>query len=385
MDNHTFRDWEMILEIVWLIFVALDTVPLAAYIIYMRHVSEKKSWNIDIDPSYEPNVSIIIPTHNEAGTIERKLDNILEVDYPKDKIEMIIVDSASNDGTLQKVQMWAAKHSDVKMELLGEDRRSGMVKALNIGLKKATGDIIVKTDADCLWFTDSLKKAIKYMGDSTVGSVAGLHSISAHRETGVVRVERTYRRFYKWLRIGESKLYSTVLYEGELMLVKRSLLKEIGSFDEELGADDVPTALRVTERGYRAITAEDAYFLELTPYTWRERFKQKVRRGRHVLQALWKYKYLNFKRKTSFSSLVLPMETYIYIINPLLMVPAVILSIPIIARYPWLLLITLLLFFGSVRELVSTHLTDVTIMLVAMLREIGGRERVTWQKIEEIR
>ena len=91
-------------------------------------------------------------------------------------------------------------------------------------------------------------KALRYINDPQVGSVAGLHIITSAKETNSVKTERTYREFYAWLRIGESKLYSTVLYEGELMLVKKRLIVNVG-FDEEIGGDDVPLALRLAEEG----------------------------------------------------------------------------------------------------------------------------------------
>jgi len=222
------------------------------------------------------------------------------------------------------------------------------------------------------------------MADPLVGSVAGLHIIEAGRKTSSVNTERTYREFYKWLRIGESKLYSTVLYEGELMLVKREILDKIG-FDKEIGADDVPTALRMAEQGYRAITAEDVYFIEQTPYTWKQKLRQKTRRARHVFQALWKYKYLIFKKKTAFNTLILPFETYIYIFNPFVTILLAILFMAMVIRYPWLLFLAPFLLFSRVREMFVTHLMNNCIMLLAMLMEIGGKEKVTWPKIEEIR
>jgi cellulose synthase/poly-beta-1,6-N-acetylglucosamine synthase-like glycosyltransferase len=186
------------------------------------------------------------------------------------------------------------------------------------------------------------------------------------------------------LRIGESKLYGTVLYEGELMLVKRELLDKIG-FDEEIGGDDVPTALRMAENGYRAITAEDAFFVEQTPYSWHERFSQKTRRGRHVFEALWKYRYLAFRGKTSFHRLTFPFEIFIYIVNPIVTVLLVILSLLMMIRYPWLLLLAPVLIIPRVRELFVTYFSNNFIMLYAMLMEIRGKESVTWKKIKEIR
>ena len=376
---------KMILETVWLVLFALHTVPLAAYIFYMKRVAQKRPWDIKLDSGYEPTVSVIVPTFNEANTIVRKLSNMVEADYPKGKMEIIVVDSASTDDTAKRIQGWMGGHTEIRAKLVSESERRGMVKALNLGLKYANGEIVLKTDADCLWQFDSLRNAVKYMADPLVGSVAGLHIITAHKDTAAVRVERTYREFYRWLRIGESKLYSTVLYEGELMLVKRKLLEDVGGFDEEMGADDVPTALRVIENGHRAITAEDAFFLELTPYTWGERFNQKVRRARHVLQALWKYKYLNFKDKTSFHRLILPMETYIYTINPLFIIPLIFLSMAMVIKYPWLLALTPVLLISKIREFAITHLTNTFIMQLAILKEVKGKEHATWQKIGEIR
>jgi len=384
MDNDSKRDSEMILEIIWLIFAFFHVIPLAIYLLYMKHIAEKRPWNIKIDSSFEPTVSIIIPTYNEATTIKRKLDNILESNYPKDKLEIIIVDSASNDNTFEIARKWSEENPKIRVKLLREDERRGMVKALNVGLKYAKGEIVVKTDADCLWLKSSLKNALKYMADQNVGSVAGLHILKAKKETYSVRTERTYREFYRWLRIGESKLYGTVLYEGELMLVKRKILDKI-RFDEDIGADDVPTALRIAEQGYRAITAEDAYFVEQTPYTWKGKFRQKIRRARHVLQALWRYKYFFFKEKTAFHKLILPFEVYIYIINPLFTIPLTILSAAMITRYLWLLLLTPLLLVRWVREMLVTHIVNNLIMVLAMLMEAREKEKVTWQKIAEIR
>lgn len=374
----------MLLELSWLIVVGISVVPFGLYILYMKGIAKNRPWNIRIDPSYEPYVSLVIPTYEEEAAIKRKLDNVAEVVYPREKIEIIIVDSASKDKTVYLAKKWAEEHTEFKTKIICQAVRKGMVNALNEGLKNMQGDVFVKTDADCLWLSDSLKNALKYLADPQIGSVAGSHIIQANRETMAVKTERTYRDFYRVLRIGESKLYSTVLYEGELMLVKREILEKIG-FDEEIGGDDVPTALRMVEQGYRAISAEDAYFVEQTPHSWREKFRQKIRRGRHVFQALWKYKYLNFKRKTAFHRLILPFEGFIYLINPWFTIPITILSAAMVIRYPWLLLSFLFLLVGRIRQMFVTFFINNSIMILAMVLEVTGREKATWEKIGEIR
>lgn len=374
----------MILEFLWLAALGVNLIPFGAYIVYMQWVANTKPWNISVNPSYRPFVSIIIPTYNEEDTIRTKLDNLLEVDYPREKMKLIVVDSASSDRTVPLTQDWAGTHKEIDTQIVVQPERSGMVNALNEALKHVTGEVVVKSDADCLLLRDSLVNAAKYISDPSVGSVAGLHIIRAGKETTPVKTERQYREFYRTLRIGESKLYGTVLYEGELMLVKRDLLEKIG-FDEEIGADDVPTALRLAELGYRAITAPDAFFVEMTPYTWREKFDQKVRRARHVFQSLWKYKYLIFQKKDAFHSLIMPFEFYIYALNPFVTVVLVGLTVAVIVRYPWIALFTGLLLVQRIRDLFVTHLVNSSIMVIAIIGESLGKEKTTWRKIEEIR
>ena len=80
------------------LLIALLGFPII-YNAWMRNKA-KKSWNIDVDASYQPKVTLVIPTYNEATVITKKLENTQQIDYPKDKLQVILVDSASNDGTL---------------------------------------------------------------------------------------------------------------------------------------------------------------------------------------------------------------------------------------------------------------------------------------------
>jgi cellulose synthase/poly-beta-1,6-N-acetylglucosamine synthase-like glycosyltransferase len=354
------------------------------YALFMRRIARGKKWDIATDPKYEPTLSIMIPTYEEGATILRKLDNVAEVEYPREKLDVNVVDSASTDDTVSLVLEWARLHPEIRTRVICEKERKGMVHALNYGLGYLNGEIVVKTDADCLWATDSLRNAVKYLADPKIGSVAGLNSLQSRKETLAVKTEKTYRGIYNWLRIGESKLYSSVLYEGELMLLKRRVIEAIG-FDEDIGADDLPTAIRLTENGYRAIVVDDAFYFERTPHSWREKFQQKIRRGRHILQGLWKYKRVMFKKKTVFHRVILPFETYIYIVNPLITIPLFLSSVAIVVRYPWSLLLASVLLIPQARDAFAAYIINNLIMVLSVFMEIGSREKVTWHKTQETR
>ena len=102
-------------------------IPLTYYF-YMKNKYLSKPWNINVDKSYEPKVTIITPTYNEAKLIEKKLDNIYQQNYPKNKLEIIIVDSASTDETPELVKKWAEKHPDIDLKLVEEPVRGDQIR-----------------------------------------------------------------------------------------------------------------------------------------------------------------------------------------------------------------------------------------------------------------
>jgi len=149
-------------------------VPLAYYL-YLRSKWLNKPWDVKRDSSYRPRVTIIVPTYNEADLIESKLDDIARQDYPKELVEVIVIDSASADGTPKKVEKWAHKNPDVKLTLIREPVRRGKASALNHALKHASGDVVVITDVDATWTSNTtLSNAILWLSDPAVGAVTCL-------------------------------------------------------------------------------------------------------------------------------------------------------------------------------------------------------------------
>jgi len=154
------------LDIVALALAAIHFgVPLTYYY-WCKKKWLPKPWNIKTDPNYKPKVTIIVPTYNEAKLIEKKLDNIYEQEYPRDKLEVIVIDSASTDGTPEKVKQWASKHPDLNLKLIQEPERRGKAHALNMALRHATGDVVIITDVDA-WLAskNTLAETMKWLAD----------------------------------------------------------------------------------------------------------------------------------------------------------------------------------------------------------------------------
>ena len=353
-------------------------IPLAYYY-YLKKWWLNKPWNIKRDPSYKPKVSIIIPTYNEAGLIESKLDDLARQYYPKELLEIVVVDSASTDGTPEKVEEWAQGNPGLKLVLLREPVRRGKAFALNYALKHTTGDIIVVTDVDATWpSSNTLSNAVSWFSDPAVGAVTCL-KIPAGK--GFVGVEEGYREFYNIVRLAESKKHSTPVFHGELAAFRRALLDELNGFTTDIGADDSHTATRVTLMGYRSIAVDNAWCVEKVPYkgyhSWR------VRRAQHLVQHFAKTLKL-LKRAPRDLKPVLLVEAWLHLFNPwlLLVSTLLLLYLAIKGSAPALALLALgalLLVLKPLRTWIITQLY----LIIAALRNTWTRE-IAWRKQEKL-
>ena len=346
------------------------------YYLYLRSRWLNKPWDIKKDPSYRPRVTIIVPTYNEADLIESKLDNIFEQDYPKDLMSIIVVDSASTDGTLDIVERWRNKHPDARLVIIRENVRRGKAYALNNALKHVDGEIIVITDADSRWASkDVLSKTVSWLSDPNVGAVT---CVKRPEKKGPLDIEAGYRDFYNIVRIGESKKWSTPIFHGELAAYKKDLLIEIGGFPLDIGADDSHSATLITLRKKRSVATEDVECIEIVPEKEYEMWR--IRRAQHLVQHFIKtMRYIRSAPKRFRS--ILFIETWLHLINPWLLLVATSLLLYRASegslRASIILVIGLiLLIYKPFRTWIATQIY----LIVGMIKNIFSRE-IIWRKL----
>ncbi|OYT57537.1 MAG: glycosyl transferase [Desulfurococcales archaeon ex4484_217_2] len=365
-----------ILDIIAITLAIIHFGVPVAYYYYMKTKYLNKPWNINFNPSYEPKITIIVPTYNEAKLIEKKLDNIHEQDYPRNKLEIIVVDSGSTDRTPELVKKWAKKHPDMNLKLIVEKVRRGKAYALNNALKHATGEIVVITDVDSLWpDRETLRKTVNWFSDPMVGAVSCLKKPVG---SGVRGVEESYRQYYNVLRIAESKAYATPIFHGELAAFRRDLLEKVGGFPTDIGADDSHTATRIALMGYRAITPEDQWAEELVPnkgYFW-----WKVRRAQHLIQHFIKTLQEIGKAPKEFRK-ILVAEAFLHIVNPYLLLASTIPLMMNIALAQSLVALALLILGIAllVMEPYRTWITQQIHLITASIRNLWTKE-TAWNK-----
>ncbi len=165
-----------LLLIVWLIVGGVHIGAPLVYFGLMRRIGAKRDYKIAQKP-IEPDVSVIIPTYNEAPVIAKKIANLLENNYPLEKLEVIITDGGSKDGTVEIAREILEKAS-VRGRILTQRERRGKSYGVNVALAAAKNEFICLSDAECMWEKGALHNALKYLSDPSIGSVTGIHSLS---------------------------------------------------------------------------------------------------------------------------------------------------------------------------------------------------------------
>jgi cellulose synthase/poly-beta-1,6-N-acetylglucosamine synthase-like glycosyltransferase len=347
--------------------------PLTYYYYLKKRLS--KPWNVKRDPDYKPRVSIIVPTYNEAELIESKLDDLARQDYPRELLEIIVVDSASTDGTPERVEEWARRNPGLDLKLIRESVRRGKAFALNNVLSHASGEVVVVTDVDAKWSpTDTLSNAISWLGDPSVGAVTCL---KLPANGGLAGVEEGYREYYNVMRLAESKAHSTPVFHGELAAFRKKLLEELGGFPTNLGADDSHMATRIALMGYRSIAVDNAWCIESVPNTGYHKWR--IRRAQHLVQHftatmrhLWRA-----PRRLRW---ILLAETHLHLFNPwILVITALILAYQTVKGSALALALValgaLLLAYKPYRTWIMTQLY----LAVASIRNLWTKE-IAWER-----
>ena len=268
---------ELLLEIFGLVLWALHfSIPLT-YFTYLRRYA-RRPWNVKVDKQYQPQLTVILPTYNESELIEKRLENLVTQDYPPNKLEIVVVDSASTDGTAAIVEDWLKRKSEISAKLIRESARAGKFRALTHATEAIhpTSEVIVLTDADAYWEPNALSEVTSFLADPRVGAVTG--TIFYVEDSGALS-EDTYRNFSNIVHLAESKLYSTPVFNGPLCAFRTELLRKIG-FPNFPGSDDSAFGSFVALSGYRAIQADTAVVRE---YVRGNRFRRKIRRATCLL------------------------------------------------------------------------------------------------------
>lgn len=365
---------------IWVFLGSVSIGVPCAYYIYVRHVSSKP-WNLKIDKAFTPRITIIIPAYNESKIICLKLQNLCKIKYPKELVQYILIDDASTDDTLAQVSNFLALHPEMSVVVLKTEKRYGKSKSLNIALKHATGDIVIVSDVDCFWPPDILNKSLPYLADPKVGAISGPKLLLNSKQTWVTRTEAFYLNSMNQVKLGESKLGSTMLFEGGFSAYKRNVLEDFDHF--ETGSDDCGTILSIVQKA-RTLLVPEAVFFTTFPIAWKEKIYIKIRRATQLLRILTKYLYLLPKKNLFIPKKIILLNAFFYFVNPIIFGVLNLLTFFLILRYPVFLLILALVFLAPRINLYFFELIqNYYILFGALLAIAMNRNFLFWQQTKD--
>jgi len=236
-----------------------------------------------------PTVSIIVPVKNEERVVGRLLNALLNLDYPPQKREIIVVDDGSVDETLEICTEYV-KRDPSCVKLLRKPVSNGKPAALNYALKHAKGEIIATFDADNVPGSDVLLEASRYFEDPSVAGVQGtVCAINADENmlTKFISYEEAVR-FEAYIR-GKDVLKLFVNLAGTCQFVRRDILEEVGGWNEESLTEDMEVSVRLMERGYNIRYAPEARSWQEHPAKFTQLIRQRVRWCRGNMEIALKY------------------------------------------------------------------------------------------------
>lgn len=236
--------------------------------IYLRGRLRPVSWQ---QSPIEPNVSIIMAVHNAAALLPKKIDHLLELDYPKNRIEIIVVSDGSTDDT--NLILESIHHSRFAAIICEEHR--GKAAALNAGIARAQGEILVFVDARPWLETNALRSLISNFADPKVGCAGGNLMLRGEgNDAGMQAVTGIYWKFEQWIRSCESQVGSTIGVYGGFYAARREIVKPL---PEGAILDDLLQNLNIIRQGYRCVLDPKACVYDAWPKTSRNEFSRKVR------------------------------------------------------------------------------------------------------------
>ncbi len=238
---------------------------------------------------YTPKVTVLIPAHNEELVIGNLLERMAALTYPKDRLEVLVIDDGSTDETGNIADGYAKRYSCVRVVHRANGGR-GKASALNEGMRFSNGEVVLTFDADYYPQLDIIEKLVAPFADPEVGAVQGRVTVS-NEEDSVVSKIVTLERIggYRVDQQARDELVLVPQYGGTVGGFRREALEKIGGWDSSMLAEDTDLTIKLVLRGYQVRYINEAEAYEEAVTTWRAYWNQRYRWAKGHMQCARKH------------------------------------------------------------------------------------------------
>ena len=259
----------------------------------------------ELDTGRRPRVSVLVACKNEAAVVQEIVGALLALDYPRDRLQLVIVDDGSTDSTGEIVDRLSRREPRLVCLHRAEGAPGGKAGALNAAREVATGDVLVVFDADHRPRTDCIRRLVRHFEDERVAAVQGRCVIRNGGDSALSRlVQIDYLSGYLVNEYGRQCVYQLPAYGGANCAVRASSLRAVGGWKERTVTEDTDLTLRLVLNGERvrfdvtAVDEEEA--VQTLRHFWRQRYRWA--RGhqqawRDYRRAVWRSPHLSRPQK----------------------------------------------------------------------------------------
>jgi cellulose synthase/poly-beta-1,6-N-acetylglucosamine synthase-like glycosyltransferase len=218
-------------------------------------------------PPLEPSVSLLVAAYNEGAVIAEKIRNSLALDYPVEKLEIVVASDGSRDATAEIVRSFSgsAGGTGVQVRLLNYEQNRGKMAVLNDAVPQLRGDIVAFSDASSMLAADSVRTLVQSFHDPRVGAASGVYRLLKKDQAQLGSQEDLYWKYETFLKVQEAKLGAFTGAHGSLYAIRRALYPFPSAATIN---DDFTIPMRILERGHRvayqpaAVAYEEAHEME---------------------------------------------------------------------------------------------------------------------------
>jgi len=343
----------------------------------------------------EPTVSIVLSVWNEEDTIAKKIENLCTLDYPKEKIEILI----GSDGSTDQTEHIVKQISDPRIRLISNEQRQGKMATINHLVSEANNEIIIFTDARQSFEPDAIKALVSNFSDPAIGCVSG-ELIFSKKDGATAQGINLYWNYEKYIRRNESDVHSMLGATGAIYAIKRELFRSIPT---NVVLDDMFVPLTIIQNGFRAILDSSAKAYDEVSDSPREEHRRKARTLFGNYQIFWIFRAM-FNPMKSPVALQLFSHKFLRVLIPFFMIALFFLNLGLLDDSFYAILFTLQICFYAlavigglarhskygILKIISKacYVPYVFCLLnfsalIGFLRFAGSKQDVTWDKARD--
>jgi len=257
--------------------ISLIVYTYLGYPLMLMVLSRFRSRTVEAGKDYLPHVTLIVTVFNEEQRLQKKIDNTLELDYPRDKLEIIFASDASTDGTDDIIRSYGSKG----IKLVRSPHRGGKENAQKCAIEQAQGEIIIFSDVATMLEKDGIRNIVSNFADQSVGCVSSEDRFI--NPDGTISGEGAYVRYEMWLRSLESRVNSVVGLSGSFFAARKGICK---NWPTNIPSD-FNTLLNTIRAGYRGISDPHSVGVYNNIKDEKKEFDRKVRTITRGISALF--------------------------------------------------------------------------------------------------